>query len=170
MYKHSNPRPGAQLKLPPGIPKEFYNYWRSKGRNPHNGARMRMTLEQCWSKWEPYWQDRHNGPSNLPPGDQYVLGRYGDSGDYTVENCRVVTHRENTLERDHKKVARPGTTHDRGNGNPRQAAPCWVGDTRYASIASAARAHGIHKTTAQNRIEKSGYPEWRYCEERTGPV
>ena len=39
--------------------------------------------------------------------------------------------------------------------------PCWVGDTRYDSISEAARAWGIHKTTALNRIRRDGYPQWR---------
>jgi len=153
------------MGMDPTIPTEFIKYYRDKLGKGRRGAapKMLMTIEECWAKWQQYWPQRQFGPQNqVPVGETYVLGRYGDAGDYTVENCRVITHRENTLERDHSKVGRPGTTHNRGNGNPRLAAPCWVGETRYGSIASAARAHGIHKTTAQNRIERTAYPEWRY--------
>lgn len=171
-YKHNSPRPGAQLKLPEGIPREFYNYWRSKQVNKHNGARMRMTLEQCWAKWEPYWSQRQFGPKNqIPFGETYVLARYGDKGDYTVDNCRVITHRENTLERDHSKLRdinrykKPWVVG--GNKTPR---PVQVGDTVYDSAGGAAKSHGIHKSTVRNRCLKDSYPEWKSVEKKEGPV
>ena len=32
-------------------------------------------------------------------GDKYVLARYNDKGDYTIDNCRFITQKENSLEK-----------------------------------------------------------------------
>ena len=40
---------------------------------------------------------------------EYQLGRYGDTGEYTVDNCRFITRRENLVEQDHyKQWSSPG--------------------------------------------------------------
>ena len=146
------------------IPKDFYTYWRRK-------RRMAMTLEECWAKWEPYWPLRQNGPNNLPPGDTYVLGRYGDKGDYTVENCRVITHRENTLERNHKKcsaklkgkVMNPegGRTIPKHRYNGcRISTP--IGE--FANCGEAARALGMHRSSIWHRVRSENYKEWYWIE------
>ena len=38
--------------------------------------------------------------------DQYNLARYGDTGPYTIGNCRFITKRENIQERDHSHCAK----------------------------------------------------------------
>ena len=155
------------MSLDPTIPTEFIKYYRDKlyrgraGRAP----RMLMSLEECWAKWQQYWQDRQNGPGTKIPAECYVLGRYGDAGDYTVENCRVITHRENTLERDHSKLrdqnrySKPWVI-----GGIKQPRSVKVGDTVYATAMGAARDYGIHKTTVRSRCLSKNYPEWRYDE------
>lgn len=35
-------------------------------------------------------------------GENYVLGRYNDEGDYTFENCRFITQKENTNEKNQR--------------------------------------------------------------------
>lgn len=35
-------------------------------------------------------------------GDGYVLGRYNDEGDYTIENCRFITQKENNDEKNER--------------------------------------------------------------------
>ena len=35
-------------------------------------------------------------------GEKYVLGRYNDEGDYTLENCRFITQKENNDEKDRR--------------------------------------------------------------------
>ena len=35
-------------------------------------------------------------------GEKYVLGRYNDEGDYTLENCRFITQKENSDEKNQR--------------------------------------------------------------------
>jgi hypothetical protein len=146
------------------IPKEFKLYWQRK-------QGMSMTLEECWAKWEPYWHLRQNGPNNLPHGDTYVLGRYGDQGLYTVDNCRVITHRENILERDHKKCVdklKGKVNNPRGgasvpkhrNGGCRISTPCG----EFEHCAAAAKHLGMHRSSIWHRIKSNNWPEWRWIE------
>lgn len=90
---------GVFLRMDNMIPDKFRNYYNTKlsvGETRRRSGKMIMTLEQCWSVWEPYWQDRLNKRTN-PNG--YVLARLGDTGDYTLENCRCVRNNENVWER-----------------------------------------------------------------------
>ena len=126
-----------------------------------------MTLEECWIKWKPYWHLRQNGPNNLPWGDTYVLGRYGDKGDYTVDNCRVITHRDNTLERDHTKcvskllgkVGNPeggrSVPKHRING-ARISTP--LGEFKHC--ADAAEQLGMHRSSIWHRVKSNNWQEW----------
>lgn len=127
---------------------------------------MQMTLEQCWQKWQPYWNRRQNGPEQPnDQGDSYVLGRYGDQGLYTVENCRVITHRENTLERNHKKCREKllGKVHNpeggrsvsrERNGGARIITP----RGEFENCAEAARAYGLHRSSMWHRVQS---PLWK---------
>jgi hypothetical protein len=147
------------------IPSEFGVYWRRK-------RGMQMTLEECWAKWELYWNLRQNGGSSLNAGDQYVLGRLGDQGAYTVENCRVITHRENTLERDHSKcrdrllgrvmnpqggrTVRPGRHHGARIRSP---------GGEYENCSKAATQLGLHRTSVWHRVQSPLWPDWGWIEE-----
>lgn len=152
------------------IPQDFINYWRNK-------KRMRMTLEECWAKWEPYWhrsmsrqkQGLYTGPFN----EVCVLGRYGDKGDYTVDNCRVITHLENTLERDHKKCVSKlkGKVHNpRGgasipkhrNGGCRISTPCG----EFEHCGAAAKKLGLHRSSVWHRVNSTSkdWQEWLWIE------
>jgi len=141
------------------IPRDFKRYWSCK-------PRMSMTLEECWTKWKPYWHLRQNGPNNLPYGDTRVLARYGDKGDYTVDNCRVITHRENTLERDHGKCSDKlkGKVH-----NPEGGRRCVHRGQRvrtprgeFDSCASAARKYGMHPSSMWHRLQSERYPDYEW--------
>ena len=140
------------------IPKEFVRYYRMK-----SWKRPCMTLDEMWAMWQPYWHLRHNGPNTLEYGDQYVLGRYGDKGDYTVGNCRVITHRENTLERDHKKCSAKlvGKVHNPRGGatvkNRKQVkTPLGVFD----NCSSAGKAHGIHRSSMWHRVTSEQFTDY----------
>lgn len=145
------------------IPQDFKRYWQRK-------KRMRMTLEECWTKWQPYWENRQNGPNTLEHGDTYVLGRYGDKGDYTVDNCRVITHRENTLERNHKKCVSKlqGMVHNPLGGKtiPKHrngGAPVVTPQGEFANCVEAAKAYGMHRSSIWHRVKSDKYPDfyWR---------
>lgn len=129
-----------------------------------------MTLEECWAKWQPYWNMRSNGP-NCPQdyGDSYVLGRYGDQGLYTVENCRVITQRENTLERDHAKCQnklKGRVNNPQGgrsvpkarNGGARVITP----SGEFENCAEAAEAYGMHRTSMWHRVQSNRWPDFKY--------
>lgn len=68
-------------------------YWarRDAGRR---GVEWLLTFEEWLKIWEDsgHWHER-----GLKKG-QYVMGRYGDKGPYTVGNVRIITNLENTLE------------------------------------------------------------------------
>ena len=138
------------------IPQDFKRYHKRK-------KRMRMTLEECWAKWKPYWHLRQHGSNTLPHSETYVLGRYGDKGDYTVDNCRVITHLENTLERDHKKCRSKlaGTVHNpKGGASPNHQN--WI-STPYGVFESCgvcARKIGMHRSSVWHRV-KSARAEWQ---------
>ena len=152
------------------IPKNFKNYWATHGgrvKGPHQ--RDIMTIEEMWALWKPYWHLRQNGPNNLPHGETYVLARYGDKGDYTVGNCRVITHRENTLERDHSKcvskllgkVNNPEggrSVAKHRNGGARIVTPCG----EYANCGVAARHLGLHRSSVWHRINSNNWPLWHW--------
>jgi hypothetical protein len=125
-----------------------------------------MTVEQAWAKWEPYWHLRYDDHHNTAGYPRYVLGRLGDEGEYTVANCRVITHRANTLERDHEKcvpklkgrVNNPtgGVQLNRGRG---VITP--MGE--YANCVEAAVAYGMHRSSMWHRVCSARYPGfgWR---------
>jgi hypothetical protein len=130
-----------------------------------------MTVEQAWAKWEPYWPLRQNGPNCLPYGDTYVLGRYGDEGEYTVDNCRVITHRANTLERDHTKCADKlrGTVHNPAGGRTVPKHRRHNGDRRvvtprgeFEDCAKAAQAYGMHRSSVWHRVNSDRYPDFHW--------
>ena len=150
------------------IPKDFINYWRGKGgrlRTPNK--RPIMTLEEMWAMWEPYWHLRYDHHHNVKCYPKYVLGRYGDKGDYTVDNCRVITIRENTLERDHSKCR------DKLIGkvqNPRGGATVKHRNERvvtpkgeFKDCVEAAEAYGMHRSSMWHRVNSDRYPgfHWR---------
>jgi len=119
-----------------------------------------MTVEECWAKWEPYWHLRHNGPNTLPVSEQYVLGRYGDQGQYTVDNCRVITHRENTLERNHKLVGRKGLVNN-PTGRTGPTRRIHTPEGVFEHCAAAASHYGIHRTSMWHRVKSELWPDFR---------
>ena len=147
------------------IPEDFQNYWKNK-------KGMQMTLEQCWEKWQPYWTQRQYGPEQPEDhGDSYVLGRYGDQGPYTVENCRVITHRENTLERNHRQCAeklknRVGNPEGgrsipkNRNGGARISTP----RGEFENCAEAAEAYGMHRTSMWHRVRSARWRDFYFIE------
>ena len=155
------------------IPLDFETHYnRKKGslaRDPL-GPQLKMTLEEYWAKWQQHWQNRQNGPNTLLYGETMVMGRYGDQGDYTVDNCRVITHRENTLERDHTKCAEKlrGTVNNPQGGRtvPKHrngGAPILTPRGEYPNCAEAAQAYGMHRSSIWHRVNSDAYPDfyWR---------
>ena len=142
------------------IPKDFVRYYKAKKavlKKQSDGAQMQMSMQECWQKWQPYWRKRQNGPDQPQDhGDSYVLGRYGDQGDYTVENCRVITHRENTLERDHSKCSEKllGAVHN-PLGKTARPRPVITPRGEFKDCAEAARAYGMHRTTMWHRVQST---------------
>lgn len=45
-------------------------------------------------------------------GEKYVLARYNDKGDYTLDNCRFITQRENAMERKVSKKAQNASSNN----------------------------------------------------------
>ena len=122
-----------------------------------------MTVEQAWSKWEPYWEQRQNAPGMVNYSDSYVLGRYGDKGEYTVDNCRVITHRANTLERDHAKCAtklKGKVNNPKGGATVKNRRRVTTPLGEFANCGEASKAHGIHRSSMWHRVTSSGL-EWR---------
>ena len=141
------------------IPKDFKHYWKHK----HH---MKMSLEECWLKWSPYWHLRYDSHHNVKSYPKYVLGRYGDKGEYTVENCRVITARENTLERDHSKcVAKlKGKVHNpRGGATVVNRRRVITPKGEFKDCAEASQAYGMHRSSIWHRVKSERYPgfEWR---------
>ena len=149
------------------IPKDFETHYKSKkgrlARDPL-GPQIKMSLEEYWQKWKPYWHLRQNGPNTLPYGETMVMGRLEDKGDYTVENCRVITHRENTLERDHTKcrdklLGKVGNPKGLSGPNRRVVTP----RGEFKDCGEAAKAYGMHRSSIWHRVNSERYPgfEWR---------
>ena len=155
------------------IPKDFVKHYTLKKRTLVRdplGPQIKMSLEEYWTKWQPHWQNRQNGPNSLEHGETMVMGRLGDKGDYTVDNCRVITHRENTLERDHSKCAEKlrGTVHNPQGGRtvPKHrngGAPVITPRGEYSNCVEAARAYGMHRLSMWHRVNSDAYPGfgWR---------
>lgn len=80
-----------------GIPYDFVAYWyRKYYQNKYpNKPHMLMSIEECWDKWKDYWSNSFSVKTN-PNG--YVLARYNDEGHYTVDNCRIITNKQNIAE------------------------------------------------------------------------
>ena len=149
------------------IPKDFKKYWGSKGgRKLVPNKRPIMTVEEMWQLWQPYWHLRFDSKhhSNWP---KYVLARYGDKGDYTVGNCRVITNRENTLERDHSKCRAKlvGKVHNPKGGATVKNRNRWVVTPKgeFKDCSQAAKAYDMHRTSMWHRIQSDNYPgfHWR---------
>lgn len=152
------------------IPESFVRYYKSKSgvlRRDPQGPQMKMSLQECWHKWQPYWPQRQNGDwHNKDHGSSYVLGRYGDHGDYTVENCRVITHRENTMERDHKKCSKKLTgrvSNPQGISGPLRKIMTPRG--QFDNCAEAARAYGMHRSSMWHRVQSELWSDFYWMVE-----
>jgi hypothetical protein len=64
---------------PPG------RYQNHRGAAKRRGIEFRLTFEQWWQLWEPYWAMR--GPRR----GQYVMARTDDAGAYELGNVRIDT-------------------------------------------------------------------------------
>ena len=51
-----------------------------------------FTLREWWDIWKPHWHNR--GVAK----DKYVMSRFGDIGPYSVENVKIQTRSENSIE------------------------------------------------------------------------
>ena len=146
------------------IPKDFKQYWSSKGgRTLVPNKRPIMTVEEMWQLWKPYWHLRFDS-DHYGSWPKYVLARYGDKGDYTVGNCRVITNRANTLERDHSKCVDKlkGKVHNpKGiSGKIRRVV---TPQGEFKDCAEASVAYGMHRSSIWHRVKSPRYPgfQWR---------
>lgn len=65
------------------------------------GLQWKLTFEQWLEIWKASGKLSKRGKRSA----QYCMARYGDSGSYSVDNVRIITCRQNHLERDHSAVA-----------------------------------------------------------------
>ena len=145
------------------IPKNFKNYWQSKKGDARNrGITFLLTLEEAWSLWKPYWLESTINKSN--GYRKYCLSRHGDQGPYSLSNCTIQTHSENSKER-----WRTNRNFKPGKGNPNMQEyinnpprKVEVNGVEYSSCGKAAREYGIHKTTAHNRCNSKNFPDWHW--------
>lgn len=68
-------------------------YRQQKSEAKRRGIPFLLTFDEWWEVWEPYWA--HRGRRS----DQLVMARHGDVGPYAVGNIKIITARENRLER-----------------------------------------------------------------------
>lgn len=146
------------------IPKDFKRYYAMKrGNSRKRGIDWQLTLEQCWSLWQPYWQASRDNFSQGYCG--WCLARNGDRGPYSLENCTIKTHGENSQER-----WETNRNYQAGLGDPRiqdyinSARPVQVQGKIYSSVGAAGREWGLHKTTVQNRCQSRNFPDWQYVD------
>lgn len=145
------------------IPRDFKKYYKYKrGDAKKRGIQFNLTIDECWSLWEPYW---HDNDSKTTGYRKWCLARHGDRGPYSLSNCAIKTHGENSKERWRtNRNFKPG----KGNANiqeyikhPRKVK---VNGVEYSSAGKAAREYGIHKTTAHNRCESKNFSDWQYID------
>lgn len=85
-----------------GFKLEDYTKWVNKWRNLMGNAEMRGNV--CHLDFQQYMLKVTEAGITNPDQigryrGQYVMGRYGDMGEYTVDNCRFITNLENFQER-----------------------------------------------------------------------
>ena len=69
------------------------------------GKEFKLTFEDWWHYWEPYFEKRGSKP------DEYCMARLNDEGAYEVGNVEIITNFENNQERNRNFPAkRCGTT------------------------------------------------------------
>jgi hypothetical protein len=79
---------------------EMQNLYLRFRANQDNAKRRGIDFELSFGEWLNIWLN--SGVFHLRGGrkpDQYVLARYGDQGPYAMGNVRVITKRENDLEK-----------------------------------------------------------------------
>lgn len=138
-------------------PKSFSSYYCNKICQARRlKIPMTITKAEAWQLWQPYWNsrlERHHGYSG------YCLRRRDLDRGFEPDNCEVVTHNQNSQERNIGK-----TNWKAGPGNPNfcDAAPrpLWAEGVYYPSIGVAARAWQLHKTTVVNRCDSENFPDW----------
>ncbi len=143
------------------IPKQFKNYYSHKRKNARDrNIDFLLTIEEAWSLWQPYWEE--SCKAKTCGYRKYCLSRHGDTGPYSLSNCTIKTHGENSRERwVTNRNSKPG----KGNPTFGQLKPRPVlGDGNfYKSITEAGKQTGFDKTTIANRCESVNYPEWQYA-------
>lgn len=129
------------------IPRDFLKYYQDKrASSRQRKIEWLLTCEECWSLWQPYWQQRtvRQGYSG------WTLSRYDDQGAYEITNCRIIPHGDNTRER------------MRTRGNPQgQHCAVTVEGRRYPSLGEAHRGEGVSMATLRKRLASDQWPLWR---------
>lgn len=76
-------------------------YSAHKNGAKHRGIKFELTFDEWWALWEPYF----------PGNRKYAMARYGDTGPYAKGNVRIITSRENAIERGTTGKAALGEKH-----------------------------------------------------------
>lgn len=146
------------------IPQDFKAYYANKQGNAYRrGIDFLFTLEEMWSLWQPYWEESRNYKST--GYRKYCLSRHGDVGPYSLSNCTIQTHSENSKER-----WRSNRNFKPGKGDPnmleytRHPRKVIVNGVEYVSAGSAGREYNIDKTTAHNRCKSENFSDWQYLD------
>lgn len=144
------------------IPEDFREYWRGKKRDARQrGIPFDFPIEEMWSLWQSYWPASRQA---LGPGyRKWVLSRYRDQGPYTLSNCHIQTHGENSRERWlWNRQSKPGLGDPEMRKYVSQSRPVSVEGRIYKSAGEAASRYGIDRTTAHNRCQSKNFPDWQY--------
>ena len=84
--------------------KAIWCYWKRKKNRTEKEAGKNFKLSP--TEMVQLLEDAAIAPNDIGTrSHQYVLARHNDTGDYEINNCRFITHRENIQERDHSNVA-----------------------------------------------------------------
>lgn len=119
--------------------KRAYDLHKSSAKQ--RGIEFNFTFER-WLEW---WQIDDRLSRRGTYKDCLVMGRYGDVGPYSFDNCYPTTKSENSRLGNTRAVTTP------------------EGD--FISIAEAARQYGLSKEGAQRRVRRNSYG-WRYADKR----
>jgi len=143
-------------------PKDFKKYFKAKqGNSRRRGIDWQISLEECWSLWQPYWLE--SSQYQTQGYRRYCLARNGDRGPYSRENCSIKTHSENSQERwQTNRNYKAGLGDKNMQAYVNQPRPVYAEGRYYASAGEAATEHGIHRTTAHNRCQSRNFPDWQY--------
>jgi hypothetical protein len=74
--------------------------WEPAFRQQRDNAKKRgIAWELTFEQWRKIWEDSHHWKNRGRHTDEYCMARYNDVGTYEIGNVRILTNRDNHLER-----------------------------------------------------------------------